>query len=87
MEFDNRITEIFHIDGAKQYRLKLVYQNGKPMVGFSLFIKRGPNWFPGRKHFFFSVDAWKGLVPLISNFNERAMKGSLEDYLKRTLTF
>ena len=75
MEFDNRITQIFYVDGAKQYRLKLIYKNSKPMVGFSLFFKRGENWFPGRKHFYLPVDAWKNLMPLITNFNDRAMQG------------
>jgi hypothetical protein len=76
MQFDNRISQIFHVEGKKQYRMKLIYQNGKPMLGFSIFYQNGCNWFPGRKHFFMSVEAWKAMMGNITPFSERAIKGT-----------
>ena len=81
MQFDNRITQIFHVDRPKQYRLKLIYQNGKPMLGFSLFFQRGTNWYPGRKHFYIPVDGWKGLMSMIGPFNAAAMQGNIFYYI------
>ena len=81
MGFDNRVTQIFHVDGKKQYRVKLIYQNGKPMVGFSVFYAFGMNWFPGKKHFYVPVEAWKSLMAVIMPFNVQAMKGNSAYYL------
>ena len=85
MGFDNRITRIFHVDGKKQYQVKLISQNGKPLVGFSVFYAFGMSWYPGRKHFYMPLDAWKSLMSQIMPFNQQAMKGMLDYYLSESL--
>jgi hypothetical protein len=85
MQFDNRITQIFHVEGKKQYRMKLIYQNGKPMLGYSIFYQNGAIWFPGRKHFFLPVDAWKAMMSNIIPFTQQAIKGSRQTCLNSFL--
>ena len=75
--FDNRISQIFHVENGKQYRVKLIYQDGRPLLGFSVFYQHLTAWYPGKKHFFMSVEAWKDLMLHMTSFNEKAMEGGL----------
>ena len=73
--FENRLSHVFHNDGNRQFRLKLIYHGSTPWIGFSQFFRRGELWFPGKKHFFMPMDAWKGLREIIHKFSEEATKG------------
>ena len=71
----NRIAQIFHTEGKKQLRLKLIYNNEVPLLGLSTFYQAEDKWFPGKKHFFMPLAAWEAMMEHITEFNEQVKKG------------
>ena len=83
-QFVNRLSESFYREAKQDYRLKLILNNQKPMVGISVFYQNGtnqgvPNWKPGKKHFFMPIAAWKELVMLIPEFAREVDKGAFSN--------
>ena len=86
MAFANHTSQIFHTEGTKQLRMKLITQGTKPLLGFSAFYARNGQWFPGRKHFFMPLEAWKEMMLHVPSFHEKAMKGIYSNYIYHRLS-
>ena len=81
--FENRLSQSFFTADKKDYRLKLIYHNQRPMVGISVFYQNGvhrstqePIWMPGKKHFFMPLEAWQQMSKIVPDFANEVEKGA-----------
>ena len=75
MSIDNRLVRTFFENKEHQYRLKLIYREGKPRVGISTFYPKKGAWCPGKKHFYMSLDEWNSFMAKVAYFNEDVQRG------------
>ena len=74
--FDSRRTLEFSHDDKNSYRMKLLYINEKPYVGFSkFFLSNKGQWLPGNKHFYMGYDVWTDMMSHIEKFSKLIAKG------------
>ena len=75
--FENKLDQQLFSNGKKSCHIKMVYRNAEPRVGFSEFYYSKGQWYPGKKHFFFSIPEWKHVMGTIQGFNEQVEKGAI----------
>ena len=74
--YENLVDQIFHKENATAMHIKYVLRDGVPRVGLSEFVQnQDGEWFPGKRHFYLSLNGWMELIKAIEPFNEVVMQG------------
>ncbi|KAF0145469.1 MAG: hypothetical protein FD143_3360 [Ignavibacteria bacterium] len=85
--YENVVDQIFHEENATSMHIKYVLRDGVPRIGLSEFVQnQDGEWFPGKRHFYMSLNGWTELFKAIEPFNEAVMQGICFPNYKLNLT-